>query len=359
MARIVYVITGLGMGGAETQVCKLADKLSMLGHEVTIVYLFGDKVVSPTNQNIHVIGLNLKRNLYSLLTTLKELHSLLRNIEPDVVHSHMYHANILTRLSRVFFRFPRLITSAHNSNEGGNLRYLLYRITYKLSDVNTNVGDTSVQASISRGAVPKQHIISMPNGIDVEMFRPDLYSPIRDQLSITESTKLFISVGRLQEQKDFPNLLFAISKLSNDIDCHFIIAGSNTEQLVSLVDELGIKSRVSLLGVRHDIANLMAQSDVFVLSSRWEGLPIVVGEAMSSGCHIIATDSGGTKEWLSPYEKTIPIESSDKLASAIKHKLAQDSEYWNQISIENRKHIIDNFSIDAVVRNWINIYGFE
>ena len=114
--NILFVITGLGMGGAETQVCNLADELAALGHEVSIIYLSGDKVVSPLNLEVKLIGLNLENNPLSLLVAFNSLRKLLKKIKPDVVHSHMVHANIITRLVRLFCKIPVLISSAHSSN---------------------------------------------------------------------------------------------------------------------------------------------------------------------------------------------------------------------------------------------------
>ncbi|MFA0481321.1 glycosyltransferase, partial [Vibrio splendidus] len=85
--NIVFVITGLGMGGAETQVCSLADAMANKGFKVSIIYLGGEKVVSPVNSNINVISIGLKKSIFSLFKAILTLRKRIKEISPDVVHT--------------------------------------------------------------------------------------------------------------------------------------------------------------------------------------------------------------------------------------------------------------------------------
>ena len=354
--NILFIITGLGMGGAETQVCNLADKTSALGHDVTIVYLCGDAVVKPDNKNIECIGLGLSPSLFSLIKTFYNLVGIINRIKPDVVHSHMVHANLLVRIARLFSTIPVLISTAHNSNEGGWLRMKLYRFTHKLADLTTNVGFTSVERFESVGAVPKGEMLSIVNGIDTHRFNGNNTSDIRDELKLSSDTKLLLVIGRNQEQKDYPNLINAISALKTDKKYHIAIVGIDTEKLLPELECRGLTFKVSILGLRKDVYKLLSSADALVMSSAWEGLPIVIGEAMASECNIITTDAGGCREWLTSNEQPVPIRDAKALAKAIEEKLEKSNSEWRDIGELNRQHVVENFSIDRIVDQWLEYY---
>ncbi len=115
--NIVYLITGLGGGGAEKVVVDLADQMSERGHNVKIAYLKGGVVVQPKNIEIELIYLGLE-NLTKCKSAYNNYKKLILDFKPDVVHAHMVHANIFARISRKFLSVPRLICSAHSNNEG-------------------------------------------------------------------------------------------------------------------------------------------------------------------------------------------------------------------------------------------------
>ena len=136
--KILYVITGLGQGGAERVVCDLADQMHQRGHSVKIAYLTGDVFTKPRCPEIELIKINLN-SLWLFPLAYIKLSKVIRIFKPDVVHSHMFHANIMARVARLLVNFPTLVSTAHSKNEGGKLRMLIYCLTNTLSDLNTNV----------------------------------------------------------------------------------------------------------------------------------------------------------------------------------------------------------------------------
>ena len=357
--NIVYVITGLGMGGAETQVCNLADEFSILGNKVSIIYLTGEKVVTPSNSNVNIIALNMDKSILSFSKAFSKLVKLIKTIKPDVVHTHMVHANLFTRISRVFSSIPLLISTAHNSNEGGKLRMLTYRFTDKLADITTNVGQESVNAFIKAKAAPKNRIISMPNGINIERFKAssDIKNNVRVKLKLKHHQKMVVAVGRNDVQKDYPNMLNAISLLPSTDNFKLFIVGLDVEKLQPEILKLGISNNVELLGLRKDVDQLMAAADILLMSSAWEGLPIVIGEAMASECNIVTTDAGGCKEWLTRSETPVPVKNSQALAAALQSKLTLSDEDLIIIGKANRNHIVQQFSLAGIVARWDVMYN--
>lgn len=357
--KIIYVITGLGMGGAETQVCNLADEFSSLGHKVTIIYLTGDKVVTPTSTDINIIALDMKKTVSSTVRSLFKLTKVIKAIKPDVVHSHMVHANLLTRISRLFTKMPLLLTTAHNSNEGGKLRMLAYRFTDKLANFTTNVGQESVNAFISAKAVPSERIVSMPNGINIDIFHPDesIKQNIRSDFQLDNQQKMVLAVGRNDIQKDYPNMLKSISLLSKELNYKLFIVGLDVEFLQPQVDSFELSQNIELLGLRTDVDQLMAAADILLMSSEWEGLPIVIGEAMASECNIVTTNAGGCKEWLTTNEKPVEVKNAKSLADSLTAKLKLSDDELSLIGQANRNHIIKQFSLAGIVAKWQIMYN--
>ena len=171
--KVLFLITGLGVGGAEVQICSLTKEFIDRGYSVDIIYLFGDVRVNvdcrATVKKIKLSKFNPFVNFFSFVQFL--IH--LRRESYDVIHSHMYHANIFSRIANFFIGHSNLICSAHNINEGGWSRMKLYRLTDGLCRVTTNVGQKSLDRFISIGAMRRSKSYAVYNGIDTDKFCHD------------------------------------------------------------------------------------------------------------------------------------------------------------------------------------------
>lgn len=136
----------LRYGGAERQICDLADELCDLGNQIMIISLTGKQDVKPKNPDIEIVDLGMEKTFLGLLKALYSCHFVVKKFAPNVVHSHMIHGNMFARLLRLFTKMPRLVCTAHNTNEGGKGRILAYKYTNFLADINTNVSDEAVEA---------------------------------------------------------------------------------------------------------------------------------------------------------------------------------------------------------------------
>lgn len=358
------IITGLGVGGAEKEVTSLADAYSALGHSVMIIVLSGDAMVLPDNSNVEVFFLNAKKKGINIIKSLLAARMLVRDFKPDVVHSHMVHANIFARLLRIFVKMPRLICTAHNTNEGGRLRMLAYRFTDNLADISTNVSKEAVESFIKKRASRPDKMIAVYNGIDTRkfLFEKEIRREKRKELQIADEKKVLLAVGRLVDAKDYPNLLRSFAKLHAEMDdCALLIAGDGPlrESLQRLAISLGIVENVYFLGIRQDIPALMNACDVFVLSSRYEGFGLVVAEAMACERIVVATDCGGVAEVVGNAGLLVLPNDSDALTEAISKALRMDDNARIRLGEEARKRIVESFSLDATVANWIRLYEKE
>lgn len=357
--KVLLVITGLGMGGAEHVVVNLADELVNRGHEVKIAYLSGPGLVLPSNENIEVIALNMN-GYKKIIPTYLKLNKLIKFFKPDVVHSHMFHANILTRLLKISTKIPRLISTVHTNHEGGKTRMLAYRITDKLADISTNVSDDAVSTFIRKGAVKTGRMVNVTNGIDIRKFSFDKTArkKIRTEMSI-ENEKVLLSVGRLDTSKDYPNLLNAIyilNKNRQDFKLFIVGDGPLKHDLEQLTKKLKINNVVEFIGIRRDVHSLMSASDVFVLPSAWEGFGLVVAEAMSCERVVVATDCGGVAEVIGDAGVTVQPRNSKQLASELNKALDMNEEESSVLGCKARQHIVNNYSLNDNVNSYLELY---
>jgi len=355
------VITGLGMGGAEKVVTSLADQLVEKGHEVVIAYMTGEALVVPKNNNIKLINLevNSAKNLYSAYFKLRKL---ITDFKPDVVHSHLVHANILCRMLRLTTSVPRLISSAHNTNEGGRMRMLAYRLTDKIADISTNVSDEAVEAFVEKKSVPSGRMLTLHNGISTNefVFSEQARIEVRNELEISEDQQLILAVGRLSEQKDYPNLLSAISTLSikyPNIKIAIVGNGPLLGMLKKNVAKLGLEDRVRFLGIRGDIPSLMSAADFFVLSSAWEGFGLVVAEAMACKRVVVATDCGGVREVLGDTGFLVPPKDSTALAAALNQALILNTDERLRLGEQARQRVSQYYSLNIATEKWLRLYS--
>ena len=353
--KILYLITGLGLGGAEKVVADLADQMVALGHDVKIAYLTGDVLVKPACSDIEIVALHLN-SAKDFMPASKKYRKLVKSFCPDVIHAHMVHANIFARLNRVLCPVPKLICTAHSSNEGGKVRMIVYRATNLLSNINTHVSQAATKAMISKGAFTKNDLITVYNGIDLSKFRSN-----SKDVKLNKDPLTIIAVGSFSDPKDYPNLInaFAIFKKNNNSNIKLNIVGDGElrPQIEAQINELKLDKDITLLGRRSDISKLLNAADIFVLSSKYEGLPTVVIEAMACECYVVATDCGGSSEILGDTGKLVPIQDSQALANALETAINLDVGYRLQNNKKARKRVEQLFSLESSVQKWLDLYG--
>jgi len=358
--KLILLITGLGMGGAETQVSNLADKFAEKGFDVTLAYILEPALVKPSNPNIKLVWLGGTKSPFGMLMALKNLIKLVRTDKPNVVHSHMFHANILARVVRVFAPMPKLISTAHSNNEGGKTRMLAYRLTNFLANVFTNVSDNAVLAFEQKKAVTKNKMLSVGNGINTDYFQfnEKARQKLRSNLRLVDK-KVFIAIGRFHEAKDYPNLINAFNHLyQQNKNVHLLIIGDGElrSDIEKQIQSLGLLESINLLGIRYDIPQLLSTADVFVLSSAWEGFGLVVAEAMACERIAIGTNSGGVANIIGDAGFIVPVRNPNALAKAMQKAMLLSENEAKELGRKARSRVLDQFSLDTVVEKWERIY---
>lgn len=359
--RILIVITGLGVGGAERMVTNLADRFVAEGHQVVVVTLHGSAELCPSDDEVRMLGLGMTKSPCSIVASLARLRRLIKEFAPDVVNSHLVHANLLTRLLRLITPMPYLVSSAHNTNEGSRARMIAYRLTDGLADISTNVSEEAVRAFVDQGALRARCMVAIHNGIDVKAFIFDgtARQRLRDDWGVRDTDTILLAVGRLRPQKDYPNLLSALARLREGEGYPRLLIvgeGPQRKELEALAVSLGVDSQVHFLGVRNDVPALMSACDVFVLSSAWEGFGLVVAEAMACERVVVATDSGGVREVVGDVGVLVPPRDSNALAEALAQTLAMSRSQRGALGGLGRARVVECYSLQATASRYLSVF---
>ena len=362
--RVLFVTTGLGRGGAEVQLVRVALRLNQRGWKVSIASMLPptDFLDTLNDAHIKVFNLNMRRKMPDPRAILR-LAIVTRQVNPAIVHSYMLHANLLSRICRLVTKVPVLICSARSINEGGRWREWAYRVTDPLCDLMTQVCVAGAERYTQRRITPAHKMLYIPNGIDTNTFTPNssVRAELRAQRNI-EGMFVWLTVGRLEPPKDYPNLLQAfqqvVSKASLPTRLLIVGQGPLREEIEHQIIALGIERFIDLLGVRTDIPALLNAADAFVLASAWEGMPLVLLEAAACARPIVATDVGGNREVVLHGETgyLVPPGNPDALADAMLRLMNLPEPERRAMGQAGRQHIVKNFDIERIVDRWEQLY---
>jgi glycosyltransferase involved in cell wall biosynthesis len=357
---ILFLITGLFPGGAETQLLLLAQELASRGWKPTVVSMISEGPLQATLEasGIKVSSLGMRRGVPDPRAVLR-MSGILRAEAPDILHTHMVHANLLGRVSRLFAPVPVVISTAHSVTEGARWKELAYRVTDRLTDLTTIVSGAAAKRYIRIGAVPSNKLKVVPNGVPLQTFQCDAETRARMRKSLgVEDRFTWLAVGRLDIPKDYPNLLAAIARLSKG--SILLIAGDGPlrESIERFATDVGISDRIRFLGILRDIPALMTAADAYVMSSAWEGLPMVLLEASASALPIVATDVGGNSEIVLEGINgfLVPAKSPEALAEAMLRIEQLSTESRRSLGLAGREHVAKHYSLPSVVDQWEQIY---
>ena len=297
--KILQLITGLGQGGAEQVVFDLATRLDRRRYRVSVCSVLdvsgaqGVYVGRLKDAGVSVMSLGVTSKWQ--LRRAAGLEKLLRDLQPDILHCHMFHANVLGRRTARRVGVPYVIATVHIAERRWRpWRFWLERKTDPLGDITVCVSNAVLEFQAGKTRIARNRFTVIPNGIDTSRFaqpsRPR--AEVRAELGIGADAKVIGSVGRLDRQKGYRYLLEAFAGIARALgDVELVIAGDGPElgMLRSLAARLGCAERVHLVGRRTDVPELLHAFDVFAMPSLFEGLPLALIEAMAAGVPVVAS----------------------------------------------------------------------
>ncbi len=358
--RIAYVLTSIGMGGAERQALTLAARMAERRHSAHVIVL--RRVAEEWPAAVPVLHLGLRKRLFSSAAGLLRAMKLLRELRPDIVHSHSIHANLFARALRVLVPGPVLISTVHNVYEGGWLRMMAYRWTDRLSTRTATVSEAVAHRFIALKAISARRCVVIPNAIEIEECVPDAERRAAARAALGAGDDfVWLAAGRIVPAKDYLNLLRAFAPVRAAMPrTRLWIAGQGVagaeEPLRRLAAELEISDCVFWLGLRRDLPALLDAADGFVSSSAWEGMPLTLAEAMAMEKPVVATDTGGVRELMGEVGRVVSVQDGKALARAMMGVMLEPAERRRAIGQAARARIRTHFSMDARADEWEEIY---
>jgi len=357
---IAFCITELDRGGAERALSQLVLGLDR-NEWLPRVYCLGPRghfadVIEAGGVAVECFG---GSGLLSLPRVLVRLTQALRRSRPAVLQTFLFHANIVGRIAGRLARVPRVVSGIRVADRRSRWYGRLDRWTNGLVDHNVCVSQGVADFSIKESGLSPRKLSVIPNGVDSDFFRSASPADLT-QFGVPHGSTVCITVGRLEKQKGIDLLLTAASLvLREHRDCHFLIVGEGCDRaaLESQAAALGIANSVHFVGPRADVANLFAASTVFVLPSRWEGMPNALLEAMASGLPVVATEVEGTSEIVRSGESglLVPVGQSEELATAIRSVL-DDTDRSHSMAYAAQTLVNERYTTEAAATAYSDLY---
>jgi glycosyltransferase involved in cell wall biosynthesis len=344
--RILEILPSLRPAGAENVVLSLASGLDRSRFDTAVVSLYDafPDGLEPLFHANRVPAWHLGKRRGPDPRMYARLRRLVREFQPDVIHSHCY----VTRYT-LHLRARALVHTVHNlaGTEVGALGRFVQRYAFRSGVASVAVGATV--ADSFRQTYGFSPAATIPNGIDTARFwQPERRHAWRQANGFRDDDLLIVSTARLEPQKNPVALAEAVANIPNT---HLLIAGEG-----GLRASLEGRERVHLLGVRSDIPDLLAGGDIFALASDWEGLPLSVIEAMAAGLPVVATRVGGVPE-IVEHGKTgllVPPQNQRALADALR-TLAADPSRRREMGAAGRARSTC-FSVNAMVAAYADLF---
>lgn len=363
--KVLHVITSSNPGGAQNHLFLLANDLSRLNYDITVVCGDGGPLIDKLRSiGIKVIPhFTIVREIRPLsdLKAIFWLSKLIMKHKFDIVHSHSSKAGVIGRLAGFIARKPKIVFTAHGfvfSDETMNRRKrnfytLIERWMGYLSDKIIAVSEYDKRIALKHKVASERKIEVILNGVDLKPF---------EKVEKCNRTKPLVCVGtvtRLVYEKGISYFIEAASLvLKERRNVRFVIAGDGElrELLEKRVREKGLEKSVQFVGHQEDIAQILSSIDIFVISSIKEGLPLALLEAMASGRAIIATRVGGIPEVLEPDRGIlVPSLNEEELAKAIIN-LIDNVQLRVELARNAREYALQNHSSQAVAEKVNEIY---
>ncbi|MFG6119305.1 glycosyltransferase [Thalassobacillus sp. B23F22_16] len=353
--KIFVFMFSLSGGGAERTVVNIINNLNKNKFEVILV-LGSNKnhdYIRLVNNDIRIKYLNCRKLYFCLFQLRREIIK----EKPDILFSTLNGNNILLLISKMlsFRNVKTIVREASNRTQSGNVT----KINKLLTFVTYNYFANKVVA-LSKGVkddlkmnfnIDPRKIEVIYNPVEVKQIETLSKEQVGD-IKKSPDEKLIIAVGRLVEPKDFHTLINAFNIVSRTLKSRLIILGKGPfeKQLKDLSESLGIKDRVLFMGFKDNPYNYINYSDLFVLSSKWEGFSHVIVESMSVGTPVVSTNcKSGPAEIIcdNKFGRLVPVADSEKLACEIIEVLSDD-ETRKELSLLGKKRAQD-FNAKTIV----------
>ncbi|MFT5314723.1 MAG: glycosyltransferase involved in cell wall biosynthesis [Candidatus Krumholzibacteriia bacterium] len=370
--KVLHVIIGLRVGGAEMMLLKLLGQMNRSDFEpVVATFLDGGACAEPLQKMgvpVHHLGMN---HAWQAPRAMLRLRQLAREFEPDIIQGWMYHGNIAATIVAGQMRArPDLYWNIRHSLADPSQEKFLTRRLIELGGrwserprkvVHNSTVSIGQHAEV--GFCP-DNAVMIPNGFDLDKFSPSAAARRKTRLDLGVPPETFLvgNLGRyhpVKAQGDFIEAAALFGEKNPEI--HFLLAGADITAenpvLQKAVLSSGVSERIHLLGPQDDPAAFLAALDIYCLSSHGEGFPNVLGEAMACGVPCVTTDVGEAKEIVIPWGEVAPPADPVSLAAAMESLFGRMSQEGERLGHACRVSIGDRYDLAQIADLYTAMYN--
>lgn len=352
--KILIVISSLGGGGAERVASMLSNYFCYQGNNVKICYWNDSESQYEVDEGVSIFKLNPKVRVYTLSKEIKLF-------QPDVILSFTDVANVISYCAKLLSKSKaKYIPSVHNNlkerdkhiaiNFKFKLLKVLHRLACNKSDKVVVVSEDARQSFVNYYNIPHDKCVCIYNPI---------YSKVKLNNEKNKSDILrIVTVGRLTQQKNYPLLLDVAEELKNKgIDFCIDVYGDGELkcEIESIIKNKNLSMHVKLKGFSSEMVSLLKEYDLYIMTSKWEGLPLVLLEALHSGLPIISTDCpSGPREILGhgDFGTLVPMGGGTDISNAI-----VNGTYKKKLNPERLKVHLELFTLDNIGSDYLHLFN--
>lgn len=366
-SKIAHITLRMEPGGIEQLIVNFARNVDADQFEIKVYCLDGGGVLL---NDIHAIGFEsavLNRQPGFDWRLIRSLARLLHRDGMDIVHSHNEGAHFYGALAARLARVKGVITTEHSRNYIEDrlvVRRMEKRVLSMITDRWICVSRELADISVHEDGLSPQKVTVLTNGIDIDRFIPPpdaeaVLAALREEIGLSPADKLVLMVARLHPIKNHDLLIRALETLKgvmDDVHLLFVGDGELKNDLMALADSLGVRERVHFLGYRPDAERFLWLSDIFVLCSRTEGMPLSLLEALAAKTPVLITE-GANRAGLIADGVNGKVVAGDAAALAGgMREILQSPEVWRARSEEAFAVVQQRFSLKSMVRGYEAVY---
>jgi glycosyltransferase involved in cell wall biosynthesis len=361
--RIAQILPQLKVGGAERHVMLLVEYLRRQDLRVDLITLKrGAIALEQRAQAVADARLDLGFRWRRAPIAFARLRRYLKHRNIQVLHGHLPLADLLGRMAGEAAGVPVLVTTEHGKHlwKRAPYRWLERRLAARTA-MRFCVSDDIRRLRLEREGTPPEKLRLLPNFVDPQAYSREasIRRRVRGERGWSEEDVIFLTVGRLVQAKDHRLLVKAFARMRSRGASRLVLVGEGPER--SSLEEFrvrsGLEERVELLGERHDVEELLAAADVFVLSSRVEGLPVSMLEAMAASLPVVAPAVGGIPDALRDGRegRLVPAGDSEALAAALEESMENEARRraWGEAG---RRRVLDCYDVRTVAGELARTY---
>ena len=360
--KILHIINGLTMGGAENLLVGLAGEQIVRGHDVFVAPLVCPDYTpvreKMESKGVHIIPFSSKGSVYNPYFIIKIARAI-RGY--DVVHVHLFPALYWAGFAKLLsFTAPPLVYTEHSTNNKRRNNIVLHAVdkfVYQYAYDKIVACSYKALETYTEAYPNVKHVCAINNGVDTNICKEAEPYSKRDLLGIDENSFVVTMVARFMIMKHQDTIVEAISKLPNHFHVVFVGGQENETGLVKvkkMAEVMKITDRVHFLYIRKDVPRILKTSDVIVMASDYEGLSLSSIEGMAAGKPFVATNVNGLREVVEGAGILFENRDANSLAKIL-CRLDSDKSYYSSIANECAKRALE-YDISKTVNNYLSVY---